>query len=207
MTELYLEIPLRLPEGWNRTLATATVLNTQFASGVSINDAVRYLQDEVNAVNAIRSVLYTNYSSLLSDRTRAKKGQSEGASLEISVGNTKAFLACDKWRNLAQNLYALHLAIRHVRLFEEWGIATSEYMLSPFDVRKHHAPATSNNSEKSDTQDDIPDWMELLGLGRTATLADANAVYRQRAKGAAENEEAMIQLNQAIEKARRILSM
>jgi hypothetical protein len=132
---------------------------------------------------------------------------SEGASLEISLGNTKAFLACDKWRNLAQNLYALHLAIRHVRLFEEWGIATSEYMLTPFDLRTHHATGHSHESSTHSPAENVPDWMDHLGLGRTATLADANAVYRQRAKTAAENEEAMIKLNQAIEQARRTLSM
>jgi hypothetical protein len=178
MTELYLETPLRLPEGWNRTLPNATVFNNQFATGVSIVDAVRYIQDEVNATDAVRAVLYTNYTSLLSDRTRAKKGLSDGASLELSLGNTKAFLACDKWRNLAQNLYALHMAVRHVRLFEEWGIATIEYMLSPFDVRKHHVHAPSNDSALQE-EHEMPEWMEALGLGRTATLADANAVYRQ----------------------------
>jgi hypothetical protein len=202
MTEIQIESPLRLPEGWQRTLPHNAVFNEKFASNMTIEEAVRYLQDEVNSVNAHSATLYTNYTALLNERTRSKHGQSEGASLEIAIGAAKGFLACDKWRTLPHNIYALQLAIRHLRLFEEWGIATAEYMLVPFDRRKELRNGM-HGSYKADGG--VPEWMEVLGLGATATLNDANTIYRQRAKLVAHDENALIILNQAIEQARRAL--
>jgi hypothetical protein len=207
MTELQIESPLKLPDGWNRTPQNATVFSAQFALNVTIEDAVRYLEDEVGSLRANAATLHTNYSGLRNERTRSKQGQSEGAGLKLSVGATKAFLGCDKWRMVAQNIYALHLAVRHIRLFEEWGIATAEYMLMPFDTRADthrntHAPHDGKMQEHSN----VPEWMEALGLGATATLGDANAVYRQRVKLVSHDEEAMIALNQAIERARQALA-
>jgi hypothetical protein len=196
MTELQIESPLRFPEGWERTPTNATIFNAQFAQNVSITEAVRDLQDEITTLDANSATLYTNYNALINDRTRTKHGQSEGASLKLSVGVAQGFLACDKWRNVAQNIYALQLAVRHLRLFEEWGIATSEYMLLPFDLRKELRNGSTNGEYGS------LKWMDILGLGATATLGDANAIYRQRAKLIAHDESALIELNHAIEQAR-----
>jgi hypothetical protein len=198
MTELQIESPLRFPDGWERTLPHQTMFNPQFAQNVNITDGVRYVQDEVTAIQANSAKLFTNYNSLLSDRSRTKQGLSEGASLQITVGSCQAFLACDRWQSLAQNLYALHLAIRHTRLFQDWGIVSTERILGIFDSRP-----TTKQINTSDTY--VPEWMQFLGLGSTATLADANAIYRQRAKIVAHDEDALLQLNQAIEQARASL--
>ena len=202
MTELQLQSPLQLPAGWNRTPVSATVFSPQFAVNVTIEDAVRYLDEEVHSMRAQMARLYTNYSGIGNERTRAKQGQSEGVGLKLTVGATQAFIGCDKWRNIAQNIYALHLAVRHFRLFEEWGIATAEYLLMPFDSHKE-TRASFHGDEPSSLS---ASWMEALGLGATATLSDANAVYRQRAKLVSNDEDAMIALNQAIEQARLALS-
>jgi hypothetical protein len=181
MTELRIESPLRFPEGWQRTPVHLTVFNPQFAQNISIAEALKYLQDEVSDVRAHSAILYTNYNGLMNERTRSKQGQSEGATLELGIGRTKGSLACDKWRNLAQNLYALHLAVRHLRMFEEWGIATPDFMLAPFDRRKAAQETGGDNGGQHGTVT-TPEWMEFLGLGPTATLHDANAIYRYRAK-------------------------
>ena len=207
MTELELQAPLQLPPGWNRTPVNATLFSAQFAVNVSIEDAVRYLEDEIHSLRAQMATLYTNYSGIRNERTRSKQGQSEGAGLKLHLGSTKAFIGCDKWRSVTQNIYALHLAVRHFRLFEEWGIATAEYMLMPFDThREFSAAAHAAASHGAGDGFSGAIWMEALGLGPTATLADANAVYRQRAKLVSNDEDAMIQLNQAIEQARQALS-
>ena len=201
MTELQFQSPLQLPPGWNRTPVNATIFSPQFAVNVSIEEALRYLEDEVCAMRAQMAVLHTNYAGIRQERTRTKQGQSEGAGLKLQVGLTKGFIGCDKWRTVTQNIYALHLAVRHFRMFEEWGVATAEYMLTPFDVQRELASSSQRDGAVSS-----PIWMEALGLGPSATLADANAVYRQRAKLVSADEEAMIQLNQAIEQARDALS-
>ena len=202
MTELQLQTPLQLPIGWNRTPLSATVFSPQFALNVSIEDAVRYLEEEVHSMRAQMATLFTNYNGIRSERTRSKQGQSEGAGLKLTVGATHAFMGCDKWRNVAQNIYALHLAVRHFRLFEEWGIATSEYLLMPFDSRHEVRSSTHLDDQSNASQS----WMDALGLGASATISDANAVYRQRAKRISHDEEAMIALNQAIEEARQALT-
>lgn len=201
MTELQFQSPITFPDGWVRTPPKAAKIDQSFANNMSIEDAVRYLQDEVNSINAHKAVLHSNYDSLTNERMRNKKGHSEGVSLTLGINASGGMIACDKWYHVTQNIYALHLAVRHFRLFEDWGIATSDFLLGSFG---EHSQNMSQDRNRRHT-DKNPDWLAILGLGSTATLDDANVIYRHKAKLIAEDQEALLELNGAIEEARKHL--
>lgn len=198
--------PIRFPSGWERTAANAATIDQNFAKNISIEDALRYLQEELGQLHANKAILYSNYDNLHNSRSRSKRGHSEAVTLEFSVGDVTAHIACDKWYYIQQNIYALHLALRQCRLFEEWGIATSDFMIKCFATAQdvHDQNDATTHSDHSRRELDTP-WRRLLGLGETATLDDANAIYRSRAKKVAHDEDALIELNKAIEKARAVL--
>ncbi len=197
MPQLIYQCPLTFPTGWTRTAQGATTVNRQFSKTTTIEDALHYLQDEIAAIHADSAILYTNYESIHNPGMRSKRGNSEGASLQLTVKGASGFLACDQWNTVAHNLYALHLAVRHLRMFEEWGVATADFMLSAFSDKAAQTRAVQSTG--------MADWMITLGLGPTATLDDANAMYRQRAKQAAADAHALLELNFAIEQARQAL--
>jgi hypothetical protein len=87
-----------------------------------------------------------------------------------------------------------------MRSIADAGVLPLSAQLSLFS--EHEKGAQEKNSVD---QALLPEWMQLLGLGLTATLQDANAVYRARAKGVQHDEEALIALNSAIEQARHHL--
>jgi hypothetical protein len=201
MPELQYRSPVEFPEGWVRTSSGAARHDPKFAQNVTFEEALRNLKDELNLLRCDGAVLYSNFDDIAYAAKRSKRGHSEGVGLKIRMGDVQAFMACDKWYTAIQNIHALHLAIRSIRMCEEWGIATAEYMLSLFDTRQ--AKASSHVAEGEHGQ---PEWMNILGLGATATLNDANAIYRHRAKIVSDDQEALTTLNQAIESARRMLS-
>ena len=112
-------------------------------------------------------------------------------------------IACDHWQTLDHNMYAIHLALRAMRNFEEWGVATQSYALSLFSG---NITMKDIAHELDEDGYGLPGWMMALGLGPTASIEDANAVYRRRAKELAHDEDALLELNQAIEEARRHLN-
>ncbi len=205
MIEIRYISPVRYPDGWERTAPTTARIDQNFAKNISIEDALRYLQEELEQLKAHKAILFSNYDNLHNSRSRSKRGHSEGVTLEFSVGDTTAHIACDKWYYVQQNIYALHLALRQFHLFEEWGIATSEFMIKRFSAdEKQHEESAHLADDRNRRELDAP-WRRLLGLGETATLEDANAIYRSRAKKVANDEAALIELNKAIEKARSCL--
>lgn len=195
------ESPLVLPAGWVPANSVARMLPSSFNSQVSVVDAARYLEDEIHSLGATRAIISTNYDQLTSDRMRKKSGgHSNGAAVILRFSGMESHLACDKWAEVQHNLYALHLALRNIRMMEEWGVAAFYRLLSFFGNNSMHAPMVELAKEMN-----IPSWMQHLGLGPTAVLEDANAVYRRRVKELAENADEMLKLNSAIEEARKHL--
>lgn len=197
---IFYESPLRLPKGWTPSQSMARLLPSSFNIKTSVMDALRFLEDEIKMLGASKGVITSNYENLNSDRVRKKLIGSSGASIIVRIGSQEAHLACDKWADVQQNLYALHLALRNLRLMEEWGVAATYRMLTFFASDKAHTPMSGAANEMG-----LPAWMQTLGLGPTATLEDANAVYRRRAKGLTDDSEALLTLNTAIDEARKNL--
>ncbi len=204
MAEIKYEHPLKLPSGWHSTPPSARVFNTSFPRTLSLDEALRFLTEEIHHYPFSAAAIYTNFQHITNDRLRKKVGNdTSAASVMLKCFGREHMLACDHWQILEHNIYALHLALRAVRNMEEWAIATKSYALSLFsgNITAHDTISKGTEGDASG----LDAWMLDLGLGPTATLEDANAVYRRRARDLNEEEDAMLKLNQSIEEARKHL--
>lgn len=200
MSEIRYEFPLRMPPNWRMTPSNQRQHSTSFPPTLSIDDALRMLEDELNSLG-IRDVgVFTNTQGLNNPRLRKSEGQNSGVTLQFGRSGQVAWMACDKWQYLEHNIYALHLAVRAIRNLEQWGIIPAPQLLqSLFPETRPHAQAASPTTS---TETSVPAWMHALGLGTSAQLEDAIAVYRRRAKAVSHDEHALLELNQAMEQAR-----
>lgn len=193
--------PLHWPNTKDATKPSLRGHNNGFPPGMKLREAITYLEEEVSALAPQAATLYTNMEHLANDRLRKKLSNEPGATLELKIGGKNYFIACDKWALLEHNLYALHLSIRSIRNMEKWGVASVEQAIYGFAALKLRQEV----EEAHDSGLEIEEWMAELGLGPTATLEDAQAVYRRRAKSLANDEDALIQLNNAMDEARKHL--
>jgi hypothetical protein len=195
---LHYKSPVQFPPHWQRNGMPS--ISQQFGQNVGIEEAVRYLDDELQTIAAEECVLFSNFDDITNAARRSKRGHSEGVGVRFKYQGSVCFMGCDKWANVAQNIYALHLSLRYMRSIADAGVATIDTQLRIFNVQDQ-----SPSEKKMMNADILPEWMQFLGLGNTATLQDANAVYRARAKLVQHDEEALIALNSAIEQARQHL--
>ncbi len=105
-------------------------------------------------------------------------------------------LACDKYVKLADNMHAIRLTLEAMRALERWGAYTAEQAAEGARLLALPPPAVA-----------VPDrpWHEVLGCAAAAPLVVAEAAYRVLAKIAGEGSPRLIELNAAIEAARREL--
>ena len=207
MVEIRFECPLSLPEGWLITPVGQKSNQHNFAQSMTMTEAVTYLYEEAQQLDVGLVKIYSNFQQLNNERSRKQIAQGNGFAIEVKFPSGVAHLACDKWMAAEHNAYALSLALRNLRQFEKWGIATTEFMFTPFMPRLQlkggdfsaHAAHEAGGVE-------LPEWMTALGLGPTSTIEDANAIYRRRAKLLANDEQALLELNTAMDAARKRLS-
>lgn len=197
MVELRYSAPLRWPANIPATPPAQRRFNTSFPGTLTIAEGVALLEEEIQALNPEKVMIYSDMDQLQVDRLRKKLGQQAGVCVEIRMDGRKYNLTCDQWTVVEQNLYALHLVLRNMRLMEKWGVATLPKLLQGFLDGPTFSSQASGNAEE--------EWMGILGLGPTATLEDAHAVYRRRAKAVMEDADALLQLNNAMDMARKKL--
>lgn len=198
--EIAYSCPLKIPKGHALMFMRQRRYDNGFPQSLTLDSALQYLEDELNALPDVHVSVYSNYDRINSPRTRAKREDDSAVCIEIKKGTRSYYLLSDHWYLIEHNLYALHLTIRAIRNMVKWGTATYEQALAGFDA----AFVPGEAGKKAVPNDDaLPEWMDVLGLGAHATLEDANAVYRSRAKEVANNEEALTRLNAAIDAARR----
>jgi hypothetical protein len=196
--------PVQFPDNWVRS--SNGVINRQFASNINVSQAIRYLSDELNDLKVSNATLYSNFDNIDNDIKRQKRGHSEGASVKFSLSGSEIFIGCDKWAAINQNIYALSATLRNVNLIVESGTSNIIKLLNCFNQsEKRVNNAVHSNNKQNNNNSEAGEWLKLLGLGETATLSDANAVYRSRAKLLQHDEDLFLELNQAIEQARKYL--
>lgn len=197
--EIAYSCPLKIPKGHALMFMRQRRYDNGFPQSLTLDSALQYLEDELNGLTDVYATVHTNYDRINSVRTRAKREDDTAVCVEIKKGTRTYYLLSDHWYLIEHNLYALHLTVRAIRNMVKWGTATYEQALAGFDAA--FAPGSAPKPA-SLSPDALPEWMEVLGLGIGATLEDANAVYRRRAKDAGDNEELLMRLNSAISAAR-----
>lgn len=191
---LRFETPLKWPEGMPATPRAGLRSDHGFTSPLSFSESSGYLSEELEQIGT-SGILYLDLENPMIDRLRKKVGSRVGAALYFRYQGANYVVACDRWNTVEHNVYALHLALRQCRNMERWGLGQLGKMLKPFEAEIFLPLPLADP--------DLPAWMGELGLGPTATLEDAIAVYHRRAKQLAQNTEALTRLNILMEEARR----
>ena len=204
MIELRTESPLRWPTGIERTERFARHNQNGFQPGMTEADALRFLKDELMQLEGVESAVFTSdYVNIGTASQSHKLSMDCGASLHFKLDKRPYHLCCDRWSTVAHNIYAIHLALRYFRQMQQWGIGTMHRLMAGYSLES----SLKAEDVILSTQTETHKWREFLGLGPTATLEDANAVYRHRAKTLGEhNPDALMELNAAIQQARKYLS-
>src|SRR5690606_20014849 len=109
-----------------------------------------------------------------------------GACLHLTLNGQQYRLACDRWSPVEQNIYALHLALRNLRNIVQWGVGNIEIAFCGFNPMIQKSVGAGGATQNAASGSTLEDWRLTLGLGPTATLDDAQAVYRRRAKSVAD---------------------
>lgn len=201
MSQIRYEHPFKAPKGWLSTPQNLRSHHTSFSRNIGINEAVKFLEDEIRALDSGLAVVYSYYEHLNTERLRKKISIDSSISLAIKRHGQTMMFACDKYYFIEHNIYSMHLALRQIRGLEELGITSLDRILSVFDADYLHIENAANNNPTLN----LPEWMQTLGLGPSATLEDAHAVYRRRAKHHANDETELLRLNTAMELARKAL--
>ena len=202
--------PLQWPNGYPRTEMWAKSVNTTFKNGMTMQEALTFLYDELQELKVTKATLYTDYENIEKPRSIRRIGSDNGACLHIELNGQQYRLACDRWSPVEQNIYALHLALRNLRSIAQWGVGHVENAFGGYSPAFQHmlrggTPAANGNGSAGEST--LEDWRLTLGLGPTATLDDAQAVYRRRAKSLADRPDELMRLNLAMDAASKTLGI
>jgi hypothetical protein len=204
MVVLTTESPLQWPEGIARTERFARQFRPSFQADLSEADALLYIRDELDQLGEVNgAILFSDYVNIGTPMQANKLSMDTGVCLRFHYQKLRYQLCCDRWASVAHNIYALHLGLRYFRQMESWGVGSLHRLMVGFSDRVSFV----NEPAEIDAVDTQHNWRYELGLGPNATLDDANAVYRARAKKIGESDPAALStLNEAIQKARQHLS-
>lgn len=199
MAALTFHHPLKWPEGRAHSLGFDPATGSGFDPRMTFDDSFTYLEEELKELGIRSAILHTNYEHIADERKRNRVGMSSGVSLEFTFNGRNHLIPCDRWKMVQHNIYTLHLALRHLRMIDRWAIAPFSQLIDIFRI------TVLSQKTVEDKLTGTESWLRELGLGPTATLEDANATYRARAKLVASEEAKLRELNFAIEQARKIL--
>lgn len=183
----------RTPAHQRREAAFRSARSTGVQGAITVPDAYERLSGELNRLAVRYSVLSTNLE-LRRDGRGPLAGQRQpadpGAVVYFQLGGKPIALSCDRWATVAANMAALAAHINAMRGMDRWGVGSVEQMFAGFVA----LPPPN-------------DWRSALG--NPATLADAEAAWRERMRrvhpdaGGTTAEAAA--LNAAIAEARKVL--
>ena len=214
--------PLSWPRGWPRTASSkrarstfashsTSVVEKQTINGVervavktkrelSVYAAMRRLQDQLDKLGASSILLSTNVELRLDGQPRSNRTPpaDPGAAVYFKLKGQDRVLACDKWDRVPDNIAAIAGHIDAVRRQERYGVGTLEQAFAGYAA----LPSPEMVGKRP--------WRQVLMVGEGQISLDAvEQVYRRLAKeahtDAGGNNERMVELNVAIDDARREL--
>lgn len=205
--------PLNWPAGWRRTPAgerrrarflkvtsrynAALQRNTSMRGELSVFEAVRRLQVQLNRLGADEEILSTNVELRLDGQPRSDRRtpSDPGAAVYFTMsGGKPRVLACDRWDRVADNIAALAAHIEAIRAVDRYGVGTLEQAFAGY-----RALAASAS-----------EWWQVLELTPSATRLEAEEAHRRLAKqhhpDVGGSHDTMAKLNEALETARALLT-
>ncbi len=181
--------PLRWPDSIVVTPFAKQSNDSGFSPNMSLTDAINFLKEEIEALNIGQATLYTDFEQPHVERLRKKVGGRTGACLYIGYRDHNYVITCDKWQRLEHNIYAMHLVLRQWSNMPRWGIGNLSTLMAGFEVEY------IRDSNDTFSSEDIVECLKTFGLGSSATIEDATAIYHRRAKSLAHDNDGLVQLN------------
>jgi hypothetical protein len=183
--------PLAWPGGVRRS---ETHERSRFEKkGQTVLRVRRFLKDEIRRLGGEDLIISTDMRTRQDGEpiANARDPDDPGAAVYFELHGKKVCLACDKWRELWENLYAIARTIEAMRAIDRWGVSDLlDRMFTGFI-------ALTDDAGKS--------WASLLGVRGDATKAEITAAYRAKMKDvhpdAGGSDAAAAQINEAYQRA------
>lgn len=167
--------PLCWPESWQRCKFTNAArfsarTSTGQRRGKSMDEARRFLSDELQRLNASRIILSTNVELRIDGQPMSNRRPptDPGAAVYFTFRNKPVTLACDKWNRVEDNVWAIACHIEALRGQERWGVGTIEQSFRGYMALPERSEASS--------------WWKVLELPINATREQITAARNRLAK-------------------------
>ena len=188
---LYYKSPLSWPDSIPVTPRMQQRNDNGFSADMTLTDTLNFLKSEIEAAGIVHAVLYLDVEQPQVERLRKKVGSRTGACLHIKYRDKGYVITCDRWQRMEHNIYAMHLVLRQWCNMERWGIGSLSALMAGFEINY----SDDDIADESVAFENIVECLKSFGLGATATLEDATAIYHRRAKALSHDNEKLVQLN------------
>lgn len=140
-------------------------------SDLSVADALRRLQNELDRLGARYPVVSTNIETRLDGMPRSDRREPDdpGVVLYFDLGGKPHCMPCDTYDRVADNIAAIAKHIEATRAIDRFGVATVHEMFAGFEALP--APGAAHSQQ----------WWIVLQVQQTATEAEIQSAYRRRA--------------------------
>jgi len=165
--------PLTWPERWART-DKDEISRSRFGTWnnpPTTWKATQSLTHELRLLGATDVIISTNLR-LRNDGLPAssqRDPEDAGAAVWFTLNKKPRVLACDKWKFVGENLYAIAKHIEALRGQERWGVGTLDQAFTGYAA----LPAETGAH-----------WTSIMGLTLNATREEVEQKYKQMARGA-----------------------
>jgi len=157
--------PLTWPATWPRTKPHHRK-NALFADR-SIAKAVQFVLDELRLLGARNPILSTNLQ-LRQDglpKSAQRNPSDPGVAVYFVLKNQPHVLACDRWLQVEDNLWAIGKHIEAIRGQQRWGVGTIDQAFAGYAALP--APKSA--------------WWEILGVSQAASQDEIRSAYHRLA--------------------------
>ncbi len=187
---LHFKSPLSWPESIPVTPLMQQRSDNGFSANITLTESINFLKDELESAGIGHGVLYLDIEQPHVERLRKKIGSRTGACLHIKYRERGYIITCDRWQRVEHNIYAMHLVLRQWCNMERWGIGNLSVLMAGFEIDYE-----DDVSVMKMVSENVIECLKEFGLGSTASLEDATAIYHRRAKSLAHDNEQLVQLN------------
>lgn len=159
--------PLTWPQGWGRWRAASRAYS---AFGPhSIAECTDKIISEVRLMPGTRCVISSNLRIRLDGLPYSNQRQPDdsGAAVYFRYNDKPIVFACDRWRKVEENLWAIAKHLEALRGQERWGVGNLEQAFTGYVA----LPAPEQ-------------WWQVLGVSPDASSDQIRAAYRELARQA-----------------------
>ena len=174
--ETFSSFPLHWPAGWQRAkFTTVAKFFTKSGDGrvkpKTMTEALSALQGELDRLGVSADyVLSTNVKVRSDGLPYANQAApaDPGVACYFTLNKKRVALACDKWRRVEDNIYAIAKHIEALRGQARWGVRSMERAFTGYAALPE--------------QPMKPGWWQVLGVERNARAETIKAAFRTKAK-------------------------